>query len=121
MIYIKDVEYMAGLARLELQAEEKKKFQKDLESILEFVEKLKRLDVEGVEPTTAGAEAANVMRADQTHSKHNQQNGGPETSPPADRDEGGGSSDDDHNSEEFFYSGPPPPRHRRRGCTLWGP
>ncbi|MDP3697073.1 MAG: Asp-tRNA(Asn)/Glu-tRNA(Gln) amidotransferase subunit GatC [Candidatus Taylorbacteria bacterium] len=73
MISEKDVEYMAGLARLELNSEEKKKFQKDLGSILDFVEKLKKLDVEGVAPTTAGAEEANVMRTDGTHSKYNQE------------------------------------------------
>ena len=70
MIDIKDVEYMAGLARLELNTEEKKKFQKDLGSVLEFVEKLKRLDVEGIEPTTVGAESANVMRADEPRSEY---------------------------------------------------
>ena len=70
MISEKDVEQMAGLARLELNAEEKKKFQKDLEAILEFVEKLKKLEVEGVEPTTAGAEASNVMRKDEPRFTH---------------------------------------------------
>lgn len=65
MITEKDVEHMAGLARLELNQAEKKKFQKDLGSILEFIEKLKKLDVEGTEPTTAGAETANMMRADE--------------------------------------------------------
>lgn len=71
MITEKDVENIAGLARLELSGEEKKKFQKDLEAILVFVDKLKELKVEGVEPTTAGAEAANVMRADEPRSQHN--------------------------------------------------
>ena len=61
---------MAGLARLELTAEEKKKFQKDLEAVLSFVEKLKKLNIAGVEPTTAGAEAANVMRADAPRLEH---------------------------------------------------
>ena len=61
---------MAGLARLELKGEEKKKFQKDLESILNFVEKLKKVNVEGVEPTTAESESSNVMRADEPRFKH---------------------------------------------------
>ncbi len=69
MITEKDVEYMAGLARLELKTEEKKKFQKDLGAILDFVEKLRELNVEGVEPTTAEAEAANVMRTDEPRSQ----------------------------------------------------
>ena len=61
---------MAGLARLGLQGDEKKKFQKDLESILNFVEKLKKVNVEGVEPTTAESESSNVMRADEPRFKH---------------------------------------------------
>jgi len=71
MISIEDIEHIARLARLELSGEEKKKFQKDLGAILEFVEKLKKVDVAGVEPTTAGAEAANVMRTDELRMKQN--------------------------------------------------
>lgn len=56
---------MAALARLELTAQEKEKLQKDLESVLIFIDKLKELKVIGVEPTTAGVEAVNVMRKDQ--------------------------------------------------------
>lgn len=77
MIMETDVEQMASLARLELGEEEKKKFQKDLGSVLEFVEKLKKLNVEGVEPTTVGLsigkvgeEAVNVMRADEPRFEH---------------------------------------------------
>ncbi len=70
MITAEEVEYIAGLARLELNTEEKKKFQKDLGAILEFVEKLKKLNVEGVEPTTAGAEVVNMMRADESRFSH---------------------------------------------------
>ncbi len=71
MITEKDVEDIAALARLELSKEEKKKFQKDLGAILEFVEKLKKLDVTGVEPTMAGVEVANVMRADKPRETQN--------------------------------------------------
>lgn len=71
MISLEDVEAIAGLARLELKGEEKKKFQKDLDSVLDFVEKLKKLNVEGVEPTTGETESSNVMRADELRFKHN--------------------------------------------------
>lgn len=71
MISLEDVEYIAGLARLELKGGEKKKFQKDLGAILNFVEKLKKLKVEGVEPTTLETESSNVMRADEPRFKHN--------------------------------------------------
>ena len=71
MITEKDVENIAGLARLELSVEEKKKFQKDLEAILGFVDKLKELKVEGVEPTMAGIEVSNVMRKDELYSSYN--------------------------------------------------
>lgn len=70
MITIEDVEAMAGLARLELNTEEKKKFQKNLGAILQFIEKLKKLDVEEVEPTAAGAETVNIMRGDEPRFKH---------------------------------------------------
>ena len=73
MITEKDVEYIAGLARLELTLKEKEKFQKELEAILGFVDKLKELNVEGIEPTTAGAETANVMRADEPRTEHSQE------------------------------------------------
>lgn len=69
MITGKDIEYIAGLARLELSTEEKKNFQKDLGAILEFVEKLKKVKVEGVEPTTAGIKVGNVMRTDEPRFK----------------------------------------------------
>ncbi len=45
-----DVVYVADLANLELTAEEKTRMQKDLNSILEYVDTLNELDTTGVPP-----------------------------------------------------------------------
>lgn len=59
-----DVSYVAELARLELTEEEKAVFQPQLESIVEYVEKISSVDVEGVEPMMHGRELVNAFRED---------------------------------------------------------
>ncbi len=59
-----DVGYVAELARLELDDAEKARFQKDMESILGYIEQLKELDVSGIEPTAHAALMTNVWRED---------------------------------------------------------
>lgn len=44
------LEYVARIAKIDLTEEEGKRLIKDLVRILEYVEKLKEVDVEGVEP-----------------------------------------------------------------------
>ena len=44
------LDYLAGLARLELMEEEKEPLLKDLNRILEFVEQLNEVNTDGVEP-----------------------------------------------------------------------
>jgi aspartyl-tRNA(Asn)/glutamyl-tRNA(Gln) amidotransferase subunit C len=61
-----DVKYVAHLARLALTPEEEKKLGGQLAHILGYVEKLKTLDVSGVEPTAHAVPMVNVTRADQT-------------------------------------------------------
>lgn len=46
----KDVAHVADLANLELSAEERAGMLRDLNSILDYVDKLKSLDTSGVEP-----------------------------------------------------------------------
>lgn len=46
----KDVAYVAELANLELTAEERERMLRDLNSILEYVDRLSELDTENVEP-----------------------------------------------------------------------
>lgn len=60
----REVEHIAKLARLSLTEKEIEKYQKELSQILEYVEKLKEVDVSGVEPTFHPLKAKNVMRND---------------------------------------------------------
>lgn len=61
-----DVRYTAQLARLHLSDDEIAKFQAQLSQVLEYVEKLKQVDVSGVEPTAHANEVFNVFRADES-------------------------------------------------------
>ncbi|MHA3775244.1 Asp-tRNA(Asn)/Glu-tRNA(Gln) amidotransferase subunit GatC [Verrucomicrobiota bacterium sgz303538] len=60
-----DVRYAAQLARLNLSEEEITKFQAQLSQVLNFVEKLKQVDVTGVEPTAHTNPVYNVFRQDE--------------------------------------------------------
>ena len=62
-----DVRYVAGLARLELSDEEIAEFQPQLNAIMEHVEALKELDIEGIEPTAHAAPVFDRMRNDEPH------------------------------------------------------
>lgn len=59
-----DVRYIAHLARLELTPEEARTFGAQLGEVLGYVEKLKELDVTGVEPTAHAMPLVNVTRPD---------------------------------------------------------
>ena len=60
-----DVKYVAHLARLELSPEEEQQFGAQLGSILGYIEKLKEVDVSGVEPTAHAFPLVNVTRPDE--------------------------------------------------------
>ncbi len=64
-ISIKDVEYLAHLARLQLTAEELSRFSSQLDEILSYVEKLKAAKTQGVAPTSHVLKLTNVFREDQ--------------------------------------------------------
>ena len=61
-----NVRYTAQLARLDLTDAEIEKFQSQLGQVLEYVEKLKEVDVTGVEPTAHANAITNVFREDVT-------------------------------------------------------
>lgn len=61
-----DVKYVAQLARIALTPEEEKKLGAQLGHILGYIEKLRELDVAGVEPTAHAVPLVNVTRADET-------------------------------------------------------
>ena len=60
-----DVKYVAHLARLSLSPEEEQKIGAQLGNILGYIEKLKEVDVTGVEPTAHAFPLVNVTRPDE--------------------------------------------------------
>ncbi len=61
-----EIEQIAELARLSLKPAEKEKLKKDLESILAYVEQLKQVPTDHVEPTSHVLNLENVFREDKT-------------------------------------------------------
>lgn len=59
-----EVKYIANLARLGLSDAEVGHFQIQLEEILEYVDKLKKADVEGISPMAHVLDIKNVYRKD---------------------------------------------------------
>jgi aspartyl-tRNA(Asn)/glutamyl-tRNA(Gln) amidotransferase subunit C len=60
-----DVRNTAKLARLELSDAETSRFQNQLSQVLAYVEKLKQVDVTGIEPTAHTSRVQNVFRTDE--------------------------------------------------------
>ena len=60
-----DIKHIAKLARIQISEEEENKFQKDLGSILEFIEKLNQADTSSVEPMYHATGLVNMYRPDQ--------------------------------------------------------
>ena len=59
-----DVAYVANLARLDLSAESRALFQRQLGTIVDYVRQIGELDLEGIEPTSHGQPIYNVFRED---------------------------------------------------------
>ncbi len=59
-----DIDYLANLARLALTAAEQEKFSRQLGDILQYVDKLKQVDVAGVEPMAHASPVFNVWQED---------------------------------------------------------
>ena len=64
LIALEDVNYIARLAHLRFSEEEKLDCQKKLASILEYMQQLREIDTDGVEPTTHVFPMTNVFRED---------------------------------------------------------
>ncbi|MFH0779755.1 MAG: Asp-tRNA(Asn)/Glu-tRNA(Gln) amidotransferase subunit GatC [Parcubacteria group bacterium] len=58
------IEHLARLARLEITAEEKKKYSKQISLILDYFKKLRELKTDNVEPLTHVVDLKNVTRED---------------------------------------------------------
>jgi aspartyl-tRNA(Asn)/glutamyl-tRNA(Gln) amidotransferase subunit C len=63
-----DVRYTAHLARLNLSEAEIATFQAQLAHVLDHVEQLKKVDIDGVAPTAHANPICNVFRPDEPHS-----------------------------------------------------
>jgi aspartyl-tRNA(Asn)/glutamyl-tRNA(Gln) amidotransferase subunit C len=57
--------HVASLARLELSETEVERMASELSSVLDHIEKISELELEGVAPTTHVVELENVLRADE--------------------------------------------------------
>lgn len=58
------IEYVGILAKLELSVEEREQAKKDMESMLDYIDKLNELDTDGVEPMSHVFPVHNVFRED---------------------------------------------------------
>ena len=61
----KEVEYVAQLAKLEFNEEEKEEFTSQLNSILDYFKKLNELDTERIEPTAYVISMPNLLNEDE--------------------------------------------------------
>lgn len=59
-----NIDYLANLARLALTGAEQEKFSRQLGDILHYVDKLKQVDVTGVEPMAHASPVFNVWAED---------------------------------------------------------
>ncbi len=65
MITREVVDHVTRLARLELPEAEKERMRVELDRIIAYIDKLRALDTEGVEPTSHAVPLVNVMREDE--------------------------------------------------------
>jgi len=63
-ITMQEIEHLAKLSKLALSEEEKERLTGEMQSILEFADKLSALDT-AADPTMFAAEGRNVFRADE--------------------------------------------------------
>ena len=76
MISKEEVKHVAKLARLELSSDQEEKFSKDLNSVLNYIDQLKEVETENIEPMAHAAGLENILRPDEnptTASKEDQE------------------------------------------------
>lgn len=64
-ITAKQVKHIANLARIKLNNDEVKKFQKQLADIIKYFDKLNEVDTKGIEPTSQVTGLVNKLRKDE--------------------------------------------------------
>ena len=67
-IDLKTIKHISKLSRISVDDEKAKKLAGDMNSIFDFIEKLKELDTDNVEPLTSVAETTLKLRADEVKS-----------------------------------------------------
>ncbi len=65
MLSREQVQHVARLARLQLSDEELDRMAVELSKVLDHIEKIRELDLDGVEPTSHVVEVVNALRADE--------------------------------------------------------
>ena len=74
MIDKKQVEHVAQLARIELDSKEVKKYQAQLDKILDYIEKLQEVKTDGINTADGGTrDLENIWREDRRQSTINNQ------------------------------------------------
>lgn len=64
MISEEEIKHIAKLSRLEFSESQLEKFQKEFSAILEYVESLKKADVQNAEPMAHSLKVSNIFRQD---------------------------------------------------------
>jgi aspartyl-tRNA(Asn)/glutamyl-tRNA(Gln) amidotransferase subunit C len=59
-----DIDHIALLCRIALSDEERKTLPDQIDTMLAYAQKLKEVDIQGIEPTLHALELNNVLRAD---------------------------------------------------------
>lgn len=67
MLDRQEVDHVARLARLELSDAEAERMASELSKVLEHIEAIRSLDLDGVEPTSHVVDVVNALRADVPH------------------------------------------------------
>ena len=70
------IEYVGILAKLELSEEEKENAKKDMEEMLDYIDKLGELDTSSVEPLSHVFPVHNVFREDEVNEHDGRENTG---------------------------------------------
>ena len=67
-INLKTIKHISKLSRISVDDEKAKKLAGDMNSIFDFIEKLKELDTDNIEPLTSVAETTLKLRVDEVKS-----------------------------------------------------
>ena len=69
-IDLKTIKHISKLSRISVDDEKAKKLAGDMNSIFDFIEKLKELDTDNIEPLTSVAETTLKLRVDEVKSEN---------------------------------------------------